>query len=687
MIPFKILSLFKIFLFLFIIFFGNNYALEIPFSEQEIKTEDNHLDNFIRTSPADSLSCPLETNAWLWHNGINLFVLFESEIDHNFKKGRYAIADDWIKADYLRFQLITDIKNYYSYIFYAFPLGNRYDCIRKSNFSQDKNWNSFYDYTTSTTDSLWTVLMKIPFKDLRFFGKEPYNWKLILTRYLDEQKDFYSTPFVITKMGLDYFRNAIDININEEISKNRNYYFRPYTILNYDIQNKDIDYDMENLGLDFSFNPNFSSKIKLSINPDFSDLPLDNEIDIYNLKYAPTFSENRYFFIEDFNAFGVNNNSFYSRHIIQPQYALKLTNSTENISYGLLSTRDSYKSEMSNTDDYFNIIAVRPTTQKILTQFTILNRMNEKYHNEVFHLKPVWEYSNNKRLWLDLNLSIKDDNDNIEKGYFGKVGYNLINRYLNLSLEAAKMSKNYNADMGIINDRDYYSWSINATQSEDVNNKLVKSISSRVQVREQKENISNDLIEKVTTTYLCLEFQNNLDFWINNVFGKENYAAKIHNNKNLSFGLSWKKLNLLATSFSFSSGELLIYEFNKTFKSIYLQYAISGFINKFISYRVSLDNIRYFDVPDSETNDDDYIYGNADITITLSNNISLTNGLRFNNYEWNGFSDHYGIFSNFRWEFRPGCNLFLGYKSSSDEIDNIFYTDYEQLYLKLSYIF
>jgi len=270
-------------------------------------------------------------------------------------------------------------------------------------------------------------------------------------------------------------------------------------------------------------------------------------------------------------------------------------------------------------------------------------------------------------------------------GYFGKFVYNLINRYLNLSLEAARMSKNYFADMGKIHHRDYYSWLVNATQNEDVNSKLIKTISSRVQVQEQKENISNNLIEKVTTTYFSLESQNNLNFWINYVFGKENYAGKIFNNRNLTLGLSWTKLNLLTTSFSFSTGELLIYEFNQTFKNLYLQYAISGFINKYISYYISLDNIGYFDVPASETNDDNYIYGNADITITLSNKISLTNGLRFNNYEWYGFSDHYGIFSNFRWEFRPGCNLFIGYKSSSDEIDNAFYTEYEQLFLKISY--
>lgn len=51
------------------------YGLTIPFSKTEIKTESNCLYQFVRISPDDSLSVPLPTDVWLWHNGKNPYVL------------------------------------------------------------------------------------------------------------------------------------------------------------------------------------------------------------------------------------------------------------------------------------------------------------------------------------------------------------------------------------------------------------------------------------------------------------------------------------------------------------------------------------------------------------------------------------------------------------------------------------
>ena len=98
--------------------------------------------------------------------------------------------------------------------------------------------------------------------------------------------------------------------------------------MKYNSLNGDFLFDENDLGFDLSFRPNYATNVKFSFNPDYSDVPLDDESDIYNLKYTPTLLENRYFFIEDFNAFGIDNTMFYSRNILQPQYALKITGNT-----------------------------------------------------------------------------------------------------------------------------------------------------------------------------------------------------------------------------------------------------------------------------------------------------------------------------------------------------------------------
>ncbi|MBC8526284.1 MAG: hypothetical protein H8D22_05350, partial [Candidatus Cloacimonetes bacterium] len=131
------------------------YGLTVPFSESEIKTESNHLSHFVRISPDDSLACPLATDVWLWHNGKNIYILWEAEIDEMFEKGTFAPNDNWIDADFLRLQIITDIKNYYAYMYYAYPLGSKYDGIRKSDMNLDNSWNSTYEYENNISDNLW----------------------------------------------------------------------------------------------------------------------------------------------------------------------------------------------------------------------------------------------------------------------------------------------------------------------------------------------------------------------------------------------------------------------------------------------------------------------------------------------------------------------------------------------------
>ncbi len=103
--------------------------------------------------------------------------------------------------------------------------------------------------------------MTIPFKDMRFCGNPPYEWKIILTRYLQEDDEYYSVPFGTNKMGKDYFRTAFDVVINEELSKNKNYKITPYFMKKYDLLKETDSFDPDNVGLDFSYNPSSSSPL------------------------------------------------------------------------------------------------------------------------------------------------------------------------------------------------------------------------------------------------------------------------------------------------------------------------------------------------------------------------------------------------------------------------------------------
>ncbi len=683
------------------VLFVTAIAMDIPFSNSEIKTDDNHLSQFRKVSPPDSSECDFATDVWLWHDGKNLYLLWEVEIDESFVRGKYTSYDKSNEADFLRLQLITDVKSYYAYGYYAFPLNNKSDFIRGSSLSTNSSWNSTYDYASEITDNNWKVLMTIPFKDLRFSGSPPFQWKIVLSRHFYKKNETYNLPYLTTKMNKDYFRKAQDIVLKGNIRKNKNFYIRPYSIFIMDMEEKEVEFDEDNVGLDFSFNLSSSSRMKLSINPDFSDVPMDTEQDIYNLKYGPTYSENRYFFIEDINTLGVGNSTFYSRYIMQPQYAFKFTGKTENYSFGVLSTMDKQITEIviidtstvtrvTNSDDIYNIFAFKPVGKQFSFQFTLLNKMNDDYHNEVLHLNPVWEITKYTSLRSSLNLSVKEIDDDSKNGYHGSIGYSFIQRDFSLSISAQKMSKDYALDMGRIyqdNPDRFYGWNINSYLSKDINSKHFRDINSKILLSEELDNATSRLLERYLSTNMGVTSQDKLSMSVCVVYVKELYHERYYEKNRFGFQIDWNKINWMKFSIGLNKIKSLIYELDEASNGYHFQFGLSGIIQKYFRYSGFAENIKYPDTPSVNNFDNNYWIGNLDLDINLSNCLSLTNGFRYNNHEYYDRSEHFGFFSNFRWKFRKECNLYIGYKSSFDDIENKLETDYEQVYIKVSYTF
>ena len=669
-----------------------SFALDILYSEVPVYSAQNNIGNLRCVIPPDSSRIPLETYCWIWHDNENIYFSWEAETDDNFMVGKYSPNDVSAQADQLCVQIITDQINYYSYGFIANPLENKSDFVRSTSHSLDYDWNSSYEYTSTNQNSKWIVIMKVPFKDLRFNVKPPYQWKIILTLYLKNEDKYYSTPFLTTQMGKDYFRNAIDITINEEIRRDRNFYLRPFSIIKSDLLENETKFDHENFGFDLSFNPTSSSKLKATYNPDFSDVPIDDETNDFNSKYASFYAENRYFFIKDFNALGINSTSFYSRQIVQPDYAVKFTEKTHLLAYGVLSSKAKQVANKDgiiiNSNDIYNIIALKPSTENFSFQFTLLNRMNKDYHNEVLHLKPNWEFQKDQYLWFDINLSIKDTlENNSTKGYYGIVGYDYRNNDYNFTMSATQMSRDYTVDMGKIYEDDYYGWNFNSTLNREFKNKLLRSIKSNIDASEEIDNKTSELLERYAHFDLCLNSSYHLDFELDCTSVKEFYSEKYFDKYQISFQTTWSKPKLFNAFVGINYVNYIIYALNNDYQGRYLQMGLRGIIYKYASYSISVDNMNYFNIPTVDNVDNNYWLANMDISFSFSNNLDLTSGIRFNNYEYYDQSQHIGLFSNLRWQFKKRSYVYLGYNSANDKINEVDEYSYQQAYLKISYSF
>ncbi|MCD6176295.1 MAG: hypothetical protein J7K29_00485, partial [Candidatus Cloacimonetes bacterium] len=106
-----------------------------------------------------------------------------------------------------------------------------------------------------------------------------------------------------------------------------------------------------------------------------------------------------------------------------------------------------------------------------------------------------------------------------------------------------------------------------------------------------------------------------------------------------------------------------------------------------ISYSITTDNIKYYDIPKVDFIDDNYWLANMGISFSFSNNLDLTSGIRFNNYEYYDQTQHIGLFSNLRWQFKKRSYVYLGYNSANDKINEVDEYSHQQAYLKISYSF
>lgn len=268
----------------------------MPFSNQLIKSDSNHISNFIRVSPNDKIESPLGIDVWLWHNQKTIFVYWEVEIDSNFVEGNFNQKDLPPKSDELRMQIITNYLDNSAYTFWATPKSNSIDAIRLPNMQFDMNWNSNYTYKSKVTDTLWVVLTEIPFNDLRFATKSPYEWKVILTRLNIREDELYSYPNVTIEMQNKYFSQAADILIEGTIETGRSDFWRTYFVKYYDLISQTQSFDPKYMGIDYMHRASSTASIKATYNPDFSDVPLDSEIDNYNSINPTYFPVYRYFF-------------------------------------------------------------------------------------------------------------------------------------------------------------------------------------------------------------------------------------------------------------------------------------------------------------------------------------------------------------------------------------------------------
>jgi hypothetical protein len=659
-------------------------CISVPYSEVPVLNEDNMITGMTRVSPEDARPDSWNTRCWLWQDGDFLVARFEAEIDSTFTKGANSMRDQGSRADYLRLQLVTVPEAYYAYYYLAYPMGNIADGVRNSNHGVDMSWDSRMSTESQFSDTVWQLTMRIPLGELRFERNLPYKWKVIISRYHYQPQDTYSYPFCLTKHGLDYFTSGQDIELWHPVQRSLDIKFRPYVVESFDLERGPHDQmASSDMGIDVAFNPGQRTRIKLSVNPDFSDVPPDNISDTYNSKYPPYLSESRFFFTEDIDAFGLDDSFLYTRSIAKPRIALKATGNSGGLNWGALAAWDKEivdDGSVINADDYIQVLAANWSTRRNYLHNALVSRINAGYYNHYyvgaykrelfkdFYVIPGWALSTRK--------SDADGDTDSRLGYLGTLRFKTTQGDFDGEIAFAKIDKNFRADTGYMWDTDFQQVSAEIDWYKELVDKYVASHSASVWGGVSRNNLSGDPI---------LTYNEGANYYIGfrpkfgiNIYGGHSHTLDLanapHDVVSGSLNLTLYRWPQFGGSLTYATGNELVYRLYDTYYRHTIGMSVWGSVLNGLDYSGSISWRNYAyprssvvvvnGIPQTVGLDDEYWISNAGLTYTPLSTLRLNAGAGLSTYQTTTRDAEISVYGNIRYEFLPECFLYTGFSTN-----------------------
>src|SRR5256884_8544013 len=211
-----------------------------------------------------------------------------------------------------------------------------------------------YESRGRLTDWGYEVEVRIPFKSLRYQARQPQDWSINVLREVKHsgfEDSWYAArranaSFIAqsgTLSGLTGMHRGLVVDLNPEATGRAS---GAPTASGY-------QYDMGNPQVGGNVRWGVSDNLTLNgtIKPDFSQVESDAGQLTFDPRQAVFFPEKRPFFLEGSELFQVPQNLIYTRRVVQPVAAVKLTGTTFGTDIGLLSAVDQKFASATGTDN------------------------------------------------------------------------------------------------------------------------------------------------------------------------------------------------------------------------------------------------------------------------------------------------------------------------------------------------
>lgn len=307
------------------------------------------LERFVERYPGDNTPPAVPTRVSLAYDKNNLYVAFVCLDNPELIRATMCQRDEFNNDDAVCVLLDTYGDASWAYQFHVNPYGVQKDLLWTSIGGEDYGFDIIWHSAAKVTDSGYQVEMAIPFSSMRFPNTPEQVWRIDFYRHHPrETQNQYSWAA--------YDRNEScwpcqwgTVSGISEVQPGEGLEILPAFIaqqsssLN-DPRNPTSGLSSGDLLGDLSLAAKYSlsshATLEGAYNPDFSQIEADAaQVDV-NTTIALFYPERRPFFQEGSDVFRTMFNSFYTRTVNDPEYAVKFVNRGSAISLGFMTAQD-----------------------------------------------------------------------------------------------------------------------------------------------------------------------------------------------------------------------------------------------------------------------------------------------------------------------------------------------------------
>ena len=668
--------------------------------EEEVWKKAEVITDFNQYFPLDTTKAVYDTEIYLTYDDEFLYVAAKC-----FSENTDYITQS-LKRDYRAFgsDNITFLFDTYSDLTNSFVFGmNAYGVQREAMVSnggtnrQDfsSSWDNKWYGESKISDNYWSCELAIPFKSIRFKEGES-NWGFNAYRVNTQNNEISSWIEIPQNQLLMNLAYSGKIKWDEPLQKSgKNIAVIPYVTGNVMQENATLPISTDfngNFGGDAKIGLTSGLNLDLTVNPDFSQVEVDNEI--ANLgRFELFLPEKRQFFLENadlFSSFGNQNvNPFFSRRIglienkeddlIQnpiiagARVSGKLDN---NWRVGLLSMQTAKNDTLGLPNYNYSVAAIqRKVFDRSNIAFIFTNKQAINYTQD-----STTDYSLYDRLvGVDYNLSSADGK------WQGKIYYHqnfssnsdyqlqdklahgtdirFINRNIKFSWRHNWIKAGFNPEIGFVPRNDYFMISPEAEYYFYPKNKNITRYSLGTQATifwrptynstdRQLELFWNPVFKDNSNLKLIL--QHNYTF-----LTEEDEFNPLSDSVFLPTNMGYNYINLRGRYFS-DTRKIISYTIRPNIGQFYngYRYSIGGNLNCRLSYFGSLGidaAYNYINFPDEYGDGEIWVLG-PKLDLTFTKNLFFSTLVQYNSQE-----DDFIINARLQWRFKPVSDFFIVY--------------------------